>query len=107
MPTAYALHTLELEKRIFWSLIAALVAVFCMYVYFINATVMNIVGRQAADREITAVNSKIASLESRYLALSNTITPAYAASLGFIETKGEQYAVRKTFTMAFASSAAN
>ena len=93
-------HTQDLEKKLFWSLIAMLVLMLVMYVFFVNATVMNIVGRQTAERAASSVNSHISDLESQYLALASGITPEYAHSIGFAETKTEAYATRKVFTMA-------
>lgn len=79
---------------LFWSIIAFLFASTLFYVFFVNATVSNIVERKSLERSIAETEVQIGELESVYMGLRTGITPTLANSLGFNETENVIFAVR-------------
>ncbi len=58
------------ERKIFWTLIAVVVALVSLYIYFVNQTVLNIVERSTMERQMTALNGQIGNLEFKSRELS-------------------------------------
>ncbi len=86
------------ERKIFWCLIL-FVAVFSgLYMYLVNSTIVNVVGRQKIEKEISSINSRINDLESSYLSLNNQISFNYALSMGFVKLTSEKYVSRKALS---------
>ena len=79
------------EKIVFWSLLTALFLLAGMYMYFINATVYNVIARENFDTEATALTVSTGNEEFQYIAMQNAITLPLAYSLGFTDV------VSKTF----------
>ena len=57
-----------------------------MYTYFLNATILNIVGRKNVEKNIAATSIRINELEAEYRELSTDVTEELAVSLGFVES---------------------
>jgi len=72
-----------MKKKMFFGALVALFLFAMSYAYFINQTVLNIVGRKNAEEQINVVNSKISQLELEYMERKNSITLEYAHSIGF------------------------
>ena len=83
------------DRRILWSLIGVLFFVLLFYGYFVNATIINIVGRQNTLQEVNALESLIGDLESQYSNLRNVLTHDYASSLGFNEPDDQIFVSQK------------
>ncbi len=84
-------HTNELSKnelfiqRCCFVVIALILCSFLSYGYLINATIGNVVARQQAQSAIASLSAEMAMLESAHLEIKNSINPAFAAELGFVE----------------------
>lgn len=82
---------LNKEKTIFWSLVGVLFFSLCFYMYFINATVRNVVARQNLEKEANSLTLAIGNKEFEYISKRNAVNLAMAYSMGFKETAVKQY----------------
>ncbi len=71
------------ERTIFWTIIGALLLSVGFYIYFINATVHNVVARQNLENEASSLTLKIGNQEFQYITMRNNVTLATAHSMGF------------------------
>lgn len=71
------------EKTIFWTIVGALLLSVGFYIYFINATVHNVVARQNLENEASSLTLKIGNQEFQYITMRNNVTLATAHSMGF------------------------
>src|SRR3989338_3943339 len=60
----------------------ALIVLTAAYLYFVAASIMNVIARTEAMREMQTIQSAIAGMEQRYFALSQGVTPAEGVALG-------------------------
>ncbi len=102
-----ATHTLKvidrLSKTLFWSMASVLVVMIGLYAYTVNQTVWNAFGRDNAEEQIVALNSKLADLEFEYIKLSNDISMEKALSLGFKNAdKNTIFATREVYAKSVA-----
>lgn len=67
-----------------FTLAAALVVLFMLYIYFISASVINVVLREDMLVKVAETHSRISALETAYLEKKNKIDASYAQSLGFV-----------------------
>ena len=74
------------ETTMFWMLLAGIVGLGTMYSFLVQQTVMQVVTRGDVEKEIATLRANTTMLESRHIALSNTITSELAHSLGYKET---------------------
>jgi hypothetical protein len=68
---------------------------FALYMYFLSASIVNVVMRQEIDLEIRTTNARIAELEARYSAAKNAVGIEQASTYGFINTTSKTYVSRK------------
>lgn len=93
----------RLSKTLFWSMISVLVLMVGLYAYMVNQTVWNAFGRDNAEEQIVALNSKLADLEFEYIKLSNEISMEKAISLGFKSAdKNTIFATREIYAKSVA-----
>ena len=73
------------QSQIFWTVLN--LSVFCVlsYVYLVNNVVFNLASRESLKREQIQLSLDLSQLETRFLALSDSITIARAYALGFEE----------------------
>ena len=69
----------------------ALIVLTAAYLYFVAASIMNVIARTEAMREMQTIQSAIAGMEQRYFALRDSVTPQEASSLGLSQVKNAQY----------------
>lgn len=95
-PVAALTFTAEhsLERAVLRTLIAALVVCACLYLYLVTASVLHVMARREALAQIDSVQSTISSLEQRYFALSQGLTPKEGASLGLAPVDSTSYVYR-------------
>lgn len=72
----------------------ALLALCFAYLYFVGASVMNIIARKEMSAEATRLQSAIASIEQEYFALANDIDESVAVSYGLAPVENTQYIYR-------------
>lgn len=66
-----------------WILVTLVVTLSCVYAYFINGTIQNIVAAKEMRAEITTLTSSVGALEADYLAQKSVLDLPYAHALGF------------------------
>ena len=88
--------TLALQKRIFWSLVVAILALFVLYGYFVSTSITNVILREEVEENILAVNSEISQLEFIYLDQKNTVTLEFAYEMGFMDIDDKEFVSRKS-----------
>lgn len=67
-----------------------------LYVFILGNTVSNIVERRTEETKIRNLTTEVAELELRFLGLSGQIDPDYGRALGFVESKEEHFATKKS-----------
>ena len=82
------------ERILFRILIGALIALTFAYVYFVSASVMNVVARKEARAEIASLGSSVSLLERDYYAATASITPSAGARLGLAPVSETRYVHR-------------
>lgn len=63
----------------------------CLYLYFVAASVLNIIARRESDSHAAMIQSSIGDLEQQYFALSQEITPQEAKTLGLSPVTEQQF----------------
>lgn len=84
------------EKNIFWALSAILFLFIGFYIYFINATVHNVVLRQDLESEASQLTLMIGNQEFEYITKRNNITLALAHSMGFKDSNEKVFVSKKS-----------
>ena len=83
-----------LERTIVRALIAILIALMCGYLYFVSASVLNVMARKEALGHIAKLQGTIGGSEQQYFTLSHAISPSAGASLGLRPLAKTQYVYR-------------
>lgn len=73
-------HPRERLARIALGAVLALLVM--AYLYFVTASVLNIMARKEALRQMDTIQATIGTMESQYFALSQSLTPESGAKLG-------------------------
>jgi sensor histidine kinase regulating citrate/malate metabolism len=96
---AHALRSMlfNIEQRIIFVLIAAVVIFVLLYVYFVGMAIINTVVRKEVEHDAAQLKSTVAQLEVRYLTEKNEITVALAMSMGFVRIENKTFAQRTTY----------
>ncbi len=84
----------SLERVTFRVLFALLGIVLCGYLYFVGASVFNIIARKEAARSSSVLQSSIALLEKQYFLLSEAVTPEGGTVLGLAPVAATDYVYR-------------
>jgi hypothetical protein len=82
------------ERVAFRVLFALLGIILCGYLYFVGASVLNIIARKEASRSSATLQGSIAGLEKKYFLLSEAVTPQTGASLGLAPVSATDYVYR-------------
>lgn len=88
----------KLEQKLFFALIIVLAVLFLWYVVLVKSTVHNIVLRESLGKERASLVSRIADLNSNYIALKNSVTLDVAYAHGF-QTAAEPHFISKQSTL--------
>ena len=82
-------------EHVAWNaLCAVLLFVIVTYVYFVSASVINVIARNEASARMNAIESRIATIEHAYFAETEGITQASASSLGLKPVQTTKYVYR-------------
>lgn len=82
---------LHREKAIFWTLIGILFLCAGFYMYFISATIHNVVARQNLESQAATLSFSISNEEFQYIAARNQVTLPLAYSLGFKDVSAKTF----------------
>lgn len=80
-----------------WTLVSLIVMLACVYAYFVNGTIQNIVAAKDLRSNISTLTSSIGNLETEYLAAKSGVDLAYAQEQGFVSGESSTiYVAKKT-----------
>ena len=79
------------ERLLLQGLVFAFAILLCGYLYFVSASVLNVMARQEASQRALSLQGEIGGLEQRYFTLSRTMTPETAHSLGLSALSATDY----------------
>ena len=82
------------EQIAFRALLAVLALCFFAYLYFVAASILNVVARREALAQSTRIESAIGDLEQQYFALSQAVTQEEGARLGLVQLSQPNYVNR-------------
>jgi len=91
---AKAISVYDIQQKIFWFLVVALVTTSVLYMFIVSKTILSVVHRNVAEERIKDLNSEISDIESQYISLGQNINLPYAASLGFHDIAKIDYVSR-------------
>ncbi len=86
------------KQRVFFAVFAGLFILFGFYIYFVSASVVQVIARKEVEGEIIEVQSTIGDLESTYLATKNSISGDTLASFGFVVIAPRKIFIEKKST---------
>ena len=66
-----------------WILLSLVITLSCVYAYFINGTIQNIVEAKDMRTKISTLTSSVSGLETDYIAQKSSLDLAYAHEVGF------------------------
>ena len=82
------------EYRLLRVLGISMGALVFLYLYFVSASVLNVIAQKEADRASATLESNIGSLEGTYFALAENITASHARTLGLEPLTQASYVYR-------------
>lgn len=87
---------LENQKRILGLIMIAIIIVGILYVYFAGSTIFQIINKNNNIKHFQEISFRYQQLEESYLKIIDEVDLNYTYSLGFVEQKGGNFAVRQT-----------
>lgn len=84
------------EKYAFWTLIGILFLCAGFYIYFVNATIRNVVVRGNLENKSAQLTLAIGRKEFQYINMRSTITLPMAYSLGFKDVATKTFISKKS-----------
>ena len=87
--TTQTLELNNIERKLFWSLSALLLLVLSFYLYSVASLTLAVIDRDHINSTAHELAAKEAEVEQQYLAKTNSITLAYAQSIGFREVSAK------------------
>ena len=83
-----------IERLIFRALTVFLIALVCGYLYFVSASVLNVIARKDALAQVAVIQGSIGGLEQQYFKLSQAVTPQSGQALGLSPVGQPKYVYR-------------
>ncbi len=71
-----------------------LILVVCGYLYFVTASILNVIARKEALTRVVVIQGSIGGLEQHYFKLSNGISPEMGGALGLTPINQQHYVYR-------------
>lgn len=87
--TTKTLDLNDIERKIFWILLSLLGVVTAFYLYSVLSLTLAVVDRKETNRKVHELANSAGTLEAEYLAQANSLTLAYAETLGFHEVNAK------------------
>ena len=81
----------ESQKICFWLFLGIFCLCLFSYGYLVRGAIVNVVERQNMENDLSALNSSVLNLESKYFELKNNVTPELAESLGFVTVSNKKF----------------
>ena len=90
-----ATQSIHIEKTLFAAISSLALLLFCLYIYFISASVVHVVIRTEIDQEITKIATEISELEGQYIEAQHKVSSDIASLQGYTQT-GAKIFIDKT-----------
>ena len=87
--TTKTLDLNNIERKIFWIMIALLGLIAAFYLYSVATLTVAVVDRNNMNRTAHELANTAGALEAEYITQANSITLAYAQNLGFHEVNAK------------------
>lgn len=84
----------DMRTKVFWFLVATLVALISVQIISIGSTTKNVAERQRLEKVVLDATARAGELEFAYIELKNTVGIEMASNLGFKEVKAPSYVSR-------------
>ena len=84
----------DLEQKMFWFFATLIFCCLVFYMYFVSSTILNIVAREGAERDVKTASGAVSELESEYAALGRNLDLNNAKSLGYRDVAEVDYVSR-------------
>ena len=88
----------NLERKVFFALLAFLLLFSSLYIHWVRKTVLHVVERDRIYTEMSSLTSRVGDLESKYISLTSGITLELAVANGFKETTETRYISKHALT---------
>lgn len=72
------------ESRLFYAALSTFFVVFFAYVYFVSASIADVVMRKEVDSQIAELGTSISQLESEYIEMQHSVSNDIATHRGFV-----------------------
>jgi len=82
------------ETTLLRVLLGMLALLTCAYLYFVGASVLNVIAHKEADVRSTQLETSIGTLEGQFYSLSQELTPEAGSTLGLSAITGQSYVYR-------------
>jgi len=82
------------ERMMFRVLSTALIVVFCGYLYFVSASILNVIARKEALTRVSVIQGSIGGTEQHYFELTKGISPQSGPALGLAPITHQHYVYR-------------
>ncbi len=83
-----------LERSVFRMLMGVLLVLACAYVYFVGATILNVIAKKDALAQTAALATAVSTLEREYFSLSQKVGPEDGIRLGLSPVSDTAYVHR-------------
>lgn len=74
------------QKQVCITVMSLCVVLFAAYIYFVSASIVNVVIRTEINQELKKINSEISLLEGRYIEAQNRVSSDIASLQGYTKT---------------------
>lgn len=78
-----------------WALLGVAIALMCLYAFYVNAAVSNVVKAKELGIKISALTSSVGELETNYLAKKSSIDLSVALSMGYSQAESDAIYIAK------------
>ncbi|MFA6535859.1 MAG: hypothetical protein WC250_00250 [Candidatus Paceibacterota bacterium] len=92
----YAIHRDILIRDLIWVLGAGILSLLLIYGFLVNNMVKSAVASEKMSSQLSELNGEVADLESRFIALDQTVTVELAQKLGFQNVDSVAYVAKTT-----------
>ncbi|MDC1205637.1 hypothetical protein N8083_02200 [Candidatus Pacebacteria bacterium] len=82
-----------------------LLLLFSLYIYFVSASVVHVVMRQEAQREINTLHSEISQLEAAYIKAQHMVSSDIASLVGYVVANDKIFIDRSDAALVLSTNA--
>lgn len=82
------------ERTALRILIVAIIFCVALYLYFVTASVLNVMARKEARADAALLETRVGQLQEDYFALASIVTPEYSATIGLTDIEAPRFVYR-------------